>query len=351
MTQINLQLETLTPLWTGGADGSVDRLHETGLLGSLRWWYEALVRGVGGHVCDGGTCTYDGKKQNNGLCDVCRVFGATGWRRRFRLMVTDNTRPTDDFPNRIPLKQYTKEGKTRIPTWYFEKKNEDSSSHPVPNPPRSGHFEVAIHPLDPAFDPAIIAGLIQFLANWAAIGARPQMGFGVVRVQGKRVDMQPLCNHLLSLSGTNTYPNLPALATLFFTQIRVDSYQREKTFNLKYDLRALFRSKQIRSNQKVRHFVMGTVQGQRMAAKVKMSHPYTLDDQPVMRVWGWIPDLNQRDGMDRDTVIDTIHKHIKDNYTMQVWREFNSLRDTTTPNQTDMPAFLRSLMQIEEPQP
>jgi hypothetical protein len=82
------------------------------------------------------------------------------------------------------------------------------------------------------------------------------MGFGVVRVQGKRVDMQPLCNHLLSLSGTNTYPNLPALATLFFTQIRVDSYQREKTFNLKYDLRALFRQDGRRSDSHTRPYLL-----------------------------------------------------------------------------------------------
>ncbi len=336
MTQINLQLETLTPLWTGGAEGSVDRLHETGLLGSLRWWYEALVRGVGGHVCDGGTCTYDSKKQNNGLCDVCRVFGATGWRRRFRLTVGGVLRPVHIGNVKADTPRIAGKG-TEQPQWFFRAK------------PLEGDVTLRIQPLDPAFDPAIIAGLIQFLANWAAIGARPQMGFGVVRVQGKRVDMQPLCNHLLSLSGTNTYPNLPALATLFFTQIRVDSYQREKTFNLKYDLRALFRSKQIRSNQKVRHFVMGTVQGQRMAAKVKMSHPYTLDDQPVMRVWGWIPYLDGGYGMTREDVLQEIHRYIQ-SYCI-VWREFNSPRDTTTPNQTDMPAFLRSLMQIEEPQP
>ncbi|MGQ9833224.1 MAG: type III-B CRISPR module RAMP protein Cmr1, partial [Candidatus Villigracilaceae bacterium] len=39
---MEIQLKTLTPLWTGGIDGTTDRLHETGLIGSLRWWYEAL---------------------------------------------------------------------------------------------------------------------------------------------------------------------------------------------------------------------------------------------------------------------------------------------------------------------
>lgn len=349
MDQLRLTLTTLTPLWTGGADRTVDRLHETGLLGSLRWWYEALVRGVGGHVCDSGTCTYDSsQKPNDALCDVCRVFGATGWRRRFRLTVEDTTQSTTGFPNRIslPHHQYTKNSKTRTPTWYFELKNEDPKLPPIPNPPRSGHFEVGIQPLAPDFNPAIIAGLIQFMADWAAIGARPQMGFGVVQVKDERVGMQPLYNHLRSLKGTSTYPHLPSLATMFFTRVAVTSNRREETFNLKYDLRALFRT-----NQKVRHFVMGTVQDKRIAAKVKMSHPYQMDSQLVMRVWGWIPQLPNDYGMNRSDVIGKIHDHIRGKYTVHYWREFNSPRDTVHPNQTNMPDFLHSLMKIEEPQP
>jgi CRISPR-associated protein Cmr1 len=34
---MDVQITTLTPLWTGGVDGTTDRLHESGLLGSLRW--------------------------------------------------------------------------------------------------------------------------------------------------------------------------------------------------------------------------------------------------------------------------------------------------------------------------
>ncbi|WP_348531079.1 type III-B CRISPR module RAMP protein Cmr1, partial [Methanothrix sp.] len=36
---LEIRLKTLTPLWTGGVDQTCDRLHETGLIGSLRWWY------------------------------------------------------------------------------------------------------------------------------------------------------------------------------------------------------------------------------------------------------------------------------------------------------------------------
>jgi len=65
MDPLTIELKTLTPLWTGGVDKTCDRLHETGLIGSLRWWYEALVRGLGGYACDPtseGRCEYNPKK-------------------------------------------------------------------------------------------------------------------------------------------------------------------------------------------------------------------------------------------------------------------------------------------------
>jgi len=41
---VNITLIALTPLWTGGVDQTCDHLHETGLIGALRWWYEARMR-------------------------------------------------------------------------------------------------------------------------------------------------------------------------------------------------------------------------------------------------------------------------------------------------------------------
>jgi len=92
---MKILLRTLTPLWTGGVDQTCDRLHETGLIGSLRWWYEALVRGLGGYACDPTSedrCEYDPKKEKppeKQLCAACYLFGCTGWARKFRLRVLD----------------------------------------------------------------------------------------------------------------------------------------------------------------------------------------------------------------------------------------------------------------------
>ena len=88
MDDLKITLKTLTPLWTGGVDQTCDRLHETGVIGSLRWWYEALVRGLGGYACDPTSedrCPdKDGKR-----CAACELFGCTGWARKFRLRVLD----------------------------------------------------------------------------------------------------------------------------------------------------------------------------------------------------------------------------------------------------------------------
>ncbi len=83
---LKITLKTLTPLWTGGVDGACDRLHETGLIGSLRWWYEALVRGLGGYACDPTSEDRCPNKDGN-HCVVCELFGCTGWARKFRLKV------------------------------------------------------------------------------------------------------------------------------------------------------------------------------------------------------------------------------------------------------------------------
>jgi len=89
--KMEIKLKTLTPLWTGGVDQTTDRLHETGLIGSLRWWYEALVRGLGGYACDP-TSEDRCPDKNEQHCVVCELFGCTGWGRKFRLLVTDQPR-------------------------------------------------------------------------------------------------------------------------------------------------------------------------------------------------------------------------------------------------------------------
>lgn len=83
------ELEALTDIWTGDAGTAqskqANRLIPTGLLGSIRWWFEVLVRGLDGAPCDPSAnqkaCL--GKEH----CVVCELFGCTGWARKIRFDV------------------------------------------------------------------------------------------------------------------------------------------------------------------------------------------------------------------------------------------------------------------------
>jgi CRISPR-associated protein Cmr1 len=85
---MKIELKTLTPLWTGGVDGRCDRVHETGIIGSLRWWYEAIVRGLGGWACDPTDDRSCPDKQGK-RCAACELFGCTSWQRKFKLHILD----------------------------------------------------------------------------------------------------------------------------------------------------------------------------------------------------------------------------------------------------------------------
>jgi len=79
----SVKIKALTPIWTGDAERKNTELRETGIIGSLRWWYEALIRGLGGSACD----PTDSKCEGKNHCDACELFGCTGWSRKFRLEV------------------------------------------------------------------------------------------------------------------------------------------------------------------------------------------------------------------------------------------------------------------------
>lgn len=82
------QCKALTDLWAGcSVHRKAGRLVTTGLLGSIRWWFEVLVRGLGGGACD----PSDTKCEDRNHCVVCEFFGCTGWGRKFRFDVLDES--------------------------------------------------------------------------------------------------------------------------------------------------------------------------------------------------------------------------------------------------------------------
>jgi len=106
------RLKALTDIWTGDANRRGDTFIPTGLMGSLRWWFEVLVRGLGGKACDptkdGVRCPTKGKQPHEleHRCVVCELFGCTGWSRKFRLMVVNE--------EGFPIQRQIKAGQTFV---------------------------------------------------------------------------------------------------------------------------------------------------------------------------------------------------------------------------------------------
>lgn len=104
---MKLKIETVVPIWTGGIIGECDRLHETGIMGSIRWWYETVVRGLGGYACDpvdtNTKCYFELKdfknlidkgeaseaSLNQLICSACQLFGCTGWSKKIKFVIDD----------------------------------------------------------------------------------------------------------------------------------------------------------------------------------------------------------------------------------------------------------------------
>lgn len=176
---LQITLKTLTPLWTGGVDQTSDRLHETGLIGSLRWWYEALVRGLGGYACDPtgedrkARCEYDPKKPappEEQLCAACYLFGCTGWGRLFRLQIVEESIRNN------PLHFYTTLSDNR--SWLRRIFMIDNTTVPF------GKFRLDFvsRGQDEEYAFSQLAWTLEFSANKGGLGAKLQHGFGQVEI-------------------------------------------------------------------------------------------------------------------------------------------------------------------------
>jgi CRISPR-associated protein Cmr1 len=196
-----------------------------------------------------------------------------------------------------------------------------------------GDLELEIVGIKAGFDARAIAGLIALIARRAGIGAKTQMGYGIVQFKEQAPPAQPFENHLKGL-GTGTYApsDLPDLREMFFAEMKtskVVSRQKDNvkpTLLLKRDLRAAFRGC-LRDNYKdrtLRHELMGEVRGNsRIGSKISISQPFDSGSGPVMRMWGWVPEyLAVRAGVSRCDVLDRI-KGVVPSSALLTWEEMD----------------------------
>jgi CRISPR-associated protein Cmr1 len=190
--KLEIKLKTLTPLWTGGVEaGKMDRLHETGIIGSLRWWYEAIVRGLGGDVCDPTSdnpqhrCQFDtdayhaalrdGQKKSiavqaglRNVCPVCRLFGCTGWKRRFELSALMESDQLTGFW------LATRDQPGKFNHWWLSQVFRTTDNRVY-----YGDLSLQVHFMRGyETHQDTLKALLSFVAVYGAIGARTQYGFG-----------------------------------------------------------------------------------------------------------------------------------------------------------------------------
>lgn len=313
-------LKTLTPLWTGGVEtGRMDRVHETGILGSLRWWYEVIVRGLGGNACDptSHACLYDPDKTNQGICDVCRLFGATGWRRRFRLEIEDETGPTWVPPDR--MLNIRPPDRTR--GWYLP-------------PGRMGTLTLRIHGDGEAC--SRLAALFLFLEQWGNIGARPQLGYGVFGLLNRgdlsaqvaeysRSRRWPIAGdtpaedrhpdlrrfgffrYRFQPDSSNWWTSVPGLE-----RVAAEVHPLVRTHNTAPVAPALkneWRFRRWQGSRQEAQEIFGALRPERQRSKIGVSWAYPVKQAWEVRGWAWLANpgwaervwglLNERDGWER----------------------------------------------------
>lgn len=154
-----ISIRTLTPLWTGDVNGQCSEIKETGIIGNLRWWYESIVRGLRGNACDiSNQCTIE-----DGLCEVCSIFGATGRKRQFNISISkDETKPA--WSDNLPLNVRPPE---RTRGWFLP-------------PGKIGRFDILLQGNSEAIGQ--ICSLFLFLESWGSLGAKPQLGYGFFKI-------------------------------------------------------------------------------------------------------------------------------------------------------------------------
>jgi len=207
-------------------------LHETGIIGSLRWWYEAIVRGLGGKACNATSkreaerCRFNpdayekakekDKSEREALlearvCDVCQSYGATGYGRRFRGELEGGKLTFEDNNIFIPS--------GRIRTRRRRGREEEYPGGWYLGPGYVGNLRFEIISLRKSFSEATILVPLVLAARWGGLGAKVQHGYGVVKAlweDGKEIKVDEELLGTLPKGGIIYNDDSPNIQDFFF---------------------------------------------------------------------------------------------------------------------------------------
>jgi len=389
-------ITALTPIWNGDIDQKSELLQPTNILGSVRWWTEAILRSIDDkYACDP---TEENRhcppKNSKKYCCTCLIFGATGIRRTFRLNVSGGKRTFVGRPLNIRPSGRNK-------GWYL-------GSGIV------GEINLEIIPLDSDFDESLALTPLVLASKWGGIGVKTQHGYGVVKIEDcskidfnrfrraikKVTDLERLSKLKIELRHESN-DGLPDLREMFFVKVqfeaendwwrKVNGIARRSQDNyrgcindprminwinsgsvpiapaiknwLRYDNGArLWKTTNQNQNRRIENWLFGTIKYDKIASKLNVSCAYLVSDNLwEFRIWGWIPKDRSPVGFDRDGFLDKLNQALNDsgsvkipwdkllgnqtrNHKLKIWREFDSSRDTIRPNESDINNYLQSLL-------
>jgi CRISPR type III-B/RAMP module RAMP protein Cmr1 len=294
---ITFKIKTLTPLWTGGSDGKMHRVHETGIIGSIRWWYEVLVRALGGSACD--PSSKEKKCEADNHCDVCELFGCTGWGRKFRLEIIND------------INEHKLLNQVSIDTRKNKKYKRFSSGFTMKD------LQVKIVPLRNISDKEwfLLRETLTLISNYGALGGRTSQGNGIVEI-----DLSNFPNKKAPLVFRN-FDGIkePSLDKFSFQKFNIEfkesitnlinknlfwiSYSHSGNSNwenldylpIAFHIRDCLRRSI--DNRHVRHKIFGK---RAKGPKLFVSHGYKLEEKKCeVRIWGYdIGNLNIHDQLE-----------------------------------------------------
>jgi len=391
-----IKIKIRTPIWTGDIDQKSRLLQPTGIMGSLRWWTEVILRSTGEYyACDptgDNKCPHKEKGVDEKYyCLGCLIFGATGIRRMFKLDISGGESTFNGDAINIKPK-----GRNR--GWYL-------GSGVV------GEIDLKITPLDKDFDEALVLLPLVIASNWGGIGAKTQHGYGVVKIENypkvgfeefkniikKLISEDRLSRLGIGLRQKQNDNTLPSLNEMFFAKVQFEandewwnewwkkvndpkiSYTDDLKMKewvkhgsvpiapsiknwLRYEKgKELWKPDGQNRDKDIENWLFGTIRNKKMGSKINISSAYKVsDDRWEFRIWGWIP-RHSPSGFDRDKFLNklkqaldgsgsiTIHwsellgKSTK-NHKLKVWREYNSPRDTVEQNERDISHYIQSLL-------
>lgn len=331
--QLDFKIKTLTPIWTGDIQRKCSYLRETSIIGSLRWWFEAIVRGLGGNVCDSTgnkKCEFSLSKYREGvapenlICPACYIFGTTNWSRMFRVEICDDTYDLREI--RLATNLPTNRDCEYRPSpenvkWWF--KTTLGTINPRVFYGRDDGIALRIVPIRVLdidriwFIFGVIDLTLRVIEKFGSLGSHNSYGFGVIRyIPSKRINnmLRGVLRKLKDLSeergvsNINDDTELPNLRYAFYMTFNLQNSLQNRNigFILKYMLRRYFKKKY---NKYIARLLFGSKMQEKakFAGKIYVSNCWLEGDTVLFKVYGVL---------DRKTVrkisLDKIVMDIKD---------------------------------------